>query len=48
MFKEHFEDDLATAYRRKYEKLNFRFGYSKSSNMLLARKIPETVRDDVK
>jgi hypothetical protein len=48
MFKEHFEDDLAAAYRRKGEKINFRFGYAKSSNLLLARKIPETARDDVK
>ncbi len=48
MFQEHFEDDLAAAYRRKGEKINFRFGYAKSSNLLLARKIPETARDDVK
>ncbi len=40
MFKEHYEDDLAAAYRRKGEKIKFRFGYSKSSNMLLARKNP--------
>jgi hypothetical protein len=48
MFQEHFEDDLAAAYRRKGEKINFRIGYAKSSNLLLARKIPETARDDVK
>ena len=48
MFKEHFEDDLAAAYRGKDEKLNFRFGYSRSSNMLLARKVPKTSPDDAK
>ena len=48
MFKEHFEDDLAAAYRRKGEKINFRFGYSKSSNLLLARKVPYPQRDDIK
>ncbi len=48
MFKEHFENDLADAYRRKGETINFRFGYAKSSNMLLARKITKTSRDDVK
>jgi hypothetical protein len=48
MFKEHFEDDLATAYRRKCEKLNFRFGYARSSNLLLARKAPYPQHDDIK
>jgi hypothetical protein len=48
MFKEHFEDDLAAAYRRKGEKINFRFGYATSSNLLLARKIPYPQRDDIK
>ena len=48
MFKEHFENDLADAYRRSSETINFRFGYAKSSNMLLARKIPEAFRDAVK
>ena len=48
MFKEHFEDDLAAAYRRKGKKINFRFGYATSSNLLLARKIPYPQRDDIK
>jgi len=48
MFKEHFEDDLAAAYRRKCEKLNFRFGYARSSNLLLARKVPYPQHDDIK
>lgn len=38
MFKDHFEKDLAAAYRQSTDKINFRFGYPRRSNMLLARK----------
>jgi len=38
MFKDHFEKDLAAAYGKGSERLNFRFGYARSSNILLAKK----------
>ncbi|MCX8044339.1 MAG: hypothetical protein N3B18_09465 [Desulfobacterota bacterium] len=39
LFKAHFEQDLAAAYRRGAASLPFRFGYNRQSNMLRAIKI---------
>jgi hypothetical protein len=38
MFKIHFEQDLQTAYAENPKPLNFRIGYGKKSNLLVARK----------
>jgi len=38
LFNEHFEDDLKTAFDNNSKKLNFRFGYARKSNLLLAKK----------